>query len=219
MVGVFFAGLLVAPGSANAHTALDYANPGDGDSVDEPVSEITVAFTEQVSLVDDGFEVLDPQGNIVVPTVETDDDQVFRLLLDPPLAGGAAGVAYEVTSQDGHVVAGAISFTITAPAPPPTTAPPVTTAAPATTAVSTETTAAAPAVSTSAAPAAPATPATPATTDATVAPETSAVTTVPTSTIGDEEDDGGSGSTWIVLGVAGLVVIGAGAFFVFRRAA
>ena len=122
--------IVALPQVATAHTDFDYALPAEGASVGEPVSEITVAFTLPVTLVGNGFEVLDPQGDIVEPAVTTPDDTVFTLRLDSPLAGGDVGVRYEVTAEDGHVVSGGFSFTITIAAPvetaPPATDPPAT---------------------------------------------------------------------------------------------
>jgi len=96
-----------------------------------------------VTLVGAGFEVIDPQSAIRAPFAVTDDNMIFRLQLDPPLAGGAAGVSYAVTAADGHVLSGTFSFTVpetpeqvastTSPtAPPPSTAASVTTAPPTT---------------------------------------------------------------------------------------
>jgi methionine-rich copper-binding protein CopC len=133
-------GLMLSPGVASAHTELDFTLPTDGAAVGEPVTEITVGFTEPVTLVGPGFEVLDPQGNLSQPFVVTDDDIVFRLQIDPPIAGGEVGVRYEVTSEDGHIVAGSFSFTIaallpTTLLPSPTTTTNTTSTAPVTTAV------------------------------------------------------------------------------------
>ena len=41
---------------------------------------------------------------------------VFLLQLDEPLAGGEAGVRYEVTAADGHVLEGGFRFTVPAAA-------------------------------------------------------------------------------------------------------
>jgi methionine-rich copper-binding protein CopC len=126
---VVLGALIASPLAAFAHTALDYSVPTEGASVAEPVSEITVAFTEAVTLVGNGFEVFDPQENVLQPVAVTDDDTVFRLQFDPPLAGGPVGVRYEVTSDDGHVVSGSFAFTVSAEAlvvTPPPTAPPIT---------------------------------------------------------------------------------------------
>jgi methionine-rich copper-binding protein CopC len=137
---VALAALVVPSGPAAAHTELDFTLPAEGTTVGTPLAEISVGFTEPVTLVGNGFEVLDPQGNVLQPFAVTDDDMVFRLQLDPPLAGGPVGVRYEVTSQDGHVIDGSFTFTVAAEAPPPTTAstaPPTT--APATAPASTTT--------------------------------------------------------------------------------
>ena len=106
---------------ADAHTDFDYSVPTDGASVGEPVSEVTVAFTQPVTLVGNGFEVFDPQQNVLQPVAVTDDDAVFRLQFDPPLAGGPVGVTYSVTAADGHVLSGSFSFTVSVDLPPPTT--------------------------------------------------------------------------------------------------
>jgi len=202
LVGIV--GALAAPAAAHAHTELDFSLPTDGATVGEAVSEITVGFTEAVTLVGPGFEVLDPQGNIVIPFAVTDDDKVFRLQLDPPLGGGDVGVRYEVTSADGHVVTGSFSFTVTAPAPTTTTTPPTTTPPP--TPPSTTPTTAPP---TTNAP----------TTNASTTSRPTTDASVPTSTADgtdDDDDDDDSDSTWVYLAIAGAVVVAAGAFLILR---
>jgi copper transport protein len=206
----------VPSSTATAHTEFDYSLPTDGASVPRPVDEITVAFTLPVTLVGNGFEVLDPQGNVLAPFAVTDDDTVFRLQLDPPIAGGEAAVRYEVRAEDGHVLTGGFRFTIDAPVPttsPPTTPP---TTPPATSPPTT------PPVAISAT--APVTQApTPTATDP---PTTAAAATDPTattaavvvdvaSTIAPDDDTGGGAST-IVIGGAALVALGAAAFLYVR---
>jgi copper resistance protein C len=126
--------ITVAPGRALAHTELDFSLPANGTTVGDPVSEISVGFTDQVALVGNGFEVHDPQGNLLTPFVVTDNDKVFRFQLDPPLAGGLVVVDYHVRAIDGDVQEGSFSFTAAAPLPtsaPTTTVAPVGTSAPA----------------------------------------------------------------------------------------
>ena len=217
LLGAFLV-VLAVPAAVSAHTALDFTLPTDGATVGEPVSEITVGFTEPVILVGQGFEVFDPQGDIIVPLAVTDDDQVFRLQLDPPLGGGDVGVAYEVRSQDGHVVAGAFSFTVGVPAP-------TTTPATATTSIASAPTTQ-PESPTTTIEVIPTTGETPTTgqtttdeTPTTGGSPTTVVTTteVVTSTTqsGDAGSDGSS-STWIFLALGGLIAIGAAAFLLFR---
>lgn len=201
--------LVVQPQSASAHTDLDYTLPADGDTVEAPVDEVTIAFTSPVELVGNGFEALDPQGNVVEPVVATDDFQVFALQFDPPLSGGAAGLRWEVRADDGHVLNGSISFIVEAAAP---TTPPPSTAAPTTISPATSpptTASAAPTPTTTATDAGEASaPAAATTTEAPV------VASVPPSSIAGDAD-GGSNTGLIVAIVAGLA-IAAAAFFVIR---
>jgi methionine-rich copper-binding protein CopC len=124
-VALLFVLALAAP--ALAHTEFESSDPADGESVAEPVGEIEVVFTLPVTLVGAGFEVLDTEGNILSPEVETEDDTSFRLLLPEPLDGGDVAVRFEVAAEDGHVLAGGFSFTVTAPATTTTTDSPATT--------------------------------------------------------------------------------------------
>lgn len=205
--------LLTAPSAVSAHTDLDFTLPDDGASVSEPVAEVTVAFTAAVELVGNGFEALDPQGTVLQPPVVTDDDRVFRLLFDPPLAGGAVGVRYEIRADDGHVLSGSFSFVVdaavtptTTPATSPPTEPPATeppaTDAPATTATSPEATE--PSPTTTAA-------------EASAAPATSASTTSASTTVAATEESADDGSSiGVILAIVAAIAIGLGGFFVLR---
>ena len=53
---------------------------------------------------------------------------MFRLQLDPPLAGGTVAVKYEVRAEDGHVLTGNFVFDVDVPAA--TTGPPTSAAVP-----------------------------------------------------------------------------------------
>ena len=208
---VVLLGLITLPPAASAHTALDYSVPTEGASVAEPVSEITVAFTEAVTLVGDGFEVFDPQENVLQPVVATDDDTVFRLQFDSPLAGGPVGVRYEVTSDDGHVVSGSFAFTVTAEAPvatPPPTAPPAT-QPPSTQPPSTPPPATPPTTETIAGDATP---------DVTIGGQPSIDTVAATTTASVAEPATGGGSnSGVIIAIAIAVVVGAGAFLARSR--
>ncbi len=200
--------VIVVPGFAEAHTDFDYSLPTDGASVGAPLDEITVAFTLPVTLVGNGFTVLDPQNNELTPFAVTDDDTVFRLQFDPPLAGGTVAVKYEVRAEDGHVLTGNFVFVVDAPVPttaPATTAPTTTQA---TTPPTTAPASAAPATTTTNAATTDA-----ATTDA-VAPEPSAASTAePSADV--TGDDGGSGSG-LLIAIAAAVALAAGGFLIVR---
>lgn len=196
-------------GEAAAHTDLEYTVPAAEQEVAEPVTTITVAFADPVTLVGAGFEVFTPAEETVRPEVFTEDDMVYVLTLSEPLAGGVVGVRYEVAAADGHILQDSFTFTVTAP---PVTAPPVT-APPVTSAPTVETTPPSTMV-TSTAPPGTSSATTPQTAPApgTVDPGTVAPTTV---SPGDGDEGGGSGMG-IVIGIVAAVVVGAVAFLVLR---
>jgi methionine-rich copper-binding protein CopC len=126
VAGAVAASSIAFASPAAAHTELEFTLPGNGTTVGQPVSEISVGFTEPVTLIGNGFEVLTPDGTVIEPFPVTDDDMTFRLPLDPPLAGGSVGVRYEVAADDGHVLEGSFVFDVAAPAATTTTAAPAT---------------------------------------------------------------------------------------------
>lgn len=211
-VAVAIGGLGTTP--ARAHPDVDFTLPVEGAAVGEPVSEVSVGFTQPVTLIGPGFEVLDPQGNVVIPSVVTDDDQVFRLQLDPPLAGGEAAVRWEVRAEDGHTITGGFAFTISVdavtttlpPAPDPTPPAPDPTAG-ATAATITTITGTSPVSSTIAAPAAPGSD------DSTpTVPDSEA----PSETVDPPKEVDPNGSSGMYFVLAGVVVIAAAAFVAIR---
>lgn len=103
---------------AAAHTALEASTPADGETVTAPVGVITLDFSAAVNIVQDGYEVLDPQGRVRRPDViEQPAPDLIVLRFTTPMGGGAAGVRWTATASDGHVLDGSFSFTIDASAP------------------------------------------------------------------------------------------------------
>jgi copper transport protein len=116
---------LAGAGTASAHTGFESSTPADGDSIVDPVGEMTIRFTGPATPAGDGFVALDGDGTVRTPTgVATPDDRTFVLAFDPPLAGGTIGIRWRVAAADSHPIEGAFSFTVTAPTPttPATTA-------------------------------------------------------------------------------------------------
>ena len=196
-LAVCAAAVALAPGRVLAHTELEFSLPAEGTTVGDPVEEITVGFTDQVALVGNGFEVHDPQGNLLTPFVVTDDNIIFKFQLDPPLAGGLVVVDYHIRAIDGDEQQGSFSFTAAAPVPTPSTAPP-TTSPPATTAPTTS----------------PSTTAVTTTVPAIAAPTTVASTT-PDSTLPTDDGDGDGERNLMFAVLIGIAVLAAG-FLVIR---
>lgn len=114
--------LLLGASPSSAHTGFESSTPADQAIVEQPVEVVTIVFTGAAKPVGDGFVALNSDGVVQQPvSVSTPDDQVFTVLFDPPLAGGAIGVRWNVQAADAHPIEGAFSFTVTAPAATTTT--------------------------------------------------------------------------------------------------
>ncbi|MEU6100078.1 copper resistance CopC/CopD family protein [Streptomyces flaveolus] len=108
--------LLTAAGPASAHAALTGSDPGQGAVVDKAPAQVSLTFSETVSLDDDSLRVLDPKGQRV------DDGRpagaggtTYAVKLHAGLPDGTYTVAYQVVSADSHPVSGAYTFSIGAP--------------------------------------------------------------------------------------------------------
>ena len=109
--------LLLGAGQALAHTRLIGSDPADGASLATAPSHVSLTFNENMQAEFTTVTVVGPDGamwstgpvGVEGPTVGVD--------LRPLGPTGAYQVGYRVVSDDGHPVAGAIMFTLTAPGP------------------------------------------------------------------------------------------------------
>ncbi len=107
-----------------AHTELESSNPPDGDTVVEPVSQISLTFTRPVEPVSDGFVAFDEEGLERTPaTVESTDGQTWLMRYEAPLPTGIIEVYWRVTAADGHILEGTFAFTVLQAVSGPTIAP------------------------------------------------------------------------------------------------
>lgn len=105
--------LLTTASPASAHTGFESSNPGDGQTIDQPVAEISLTFEGEATPAGEGFVVLDPSGIIRAPDeVTSDDNLTWTLRFDEPLAGGVVGVRWQVAAPDAHPIDGSFSFTV-----------------------------------------------------------------------------------------------------------
>ncbi|GAA4007496.1 copper resistance protein CopC [Streptomyces marokkonensis] len=108
--------LLAGAGPASAHAALTGSDPRQGAVVDKAPAQVSLTFSESVSMGDDSLRVLDPKGKRV------DDGKpsgaggtTYSVKLHTGLPDGTYTVTYQVVSADSHPVAGAYTFSIGAP--------------------------------------------------------------------------------------------------------
>lgn len=108
--------LVVTSGSpAFAHTGFESSSPSDGETVDGPISEISLVFTGDASPAGEGFVILGVDGIVRIPDeVTTNDNLTWTLRFDDALTGGVIGVRWSVAAPDAHPIDGSFSFTVAA---------------------------------------------------------------------------------------------------------
>ncbi|MFI0964397.1 copper resistance CopC/CopD family protein [Streptomyces sp. NPDC021080] len=108
--------LLAGAAPASAHAALTGSNPTQGSVVDKAPAQVSLTFSEQVSLNDDSLQVLDPKGDRVDAGGASGlGGDTYGLKMRPGLPDGTYTVTYQVVSADSHPVSGAFTFSIGAP--------------------------------------------------------------------------------------------------------
>ncbi|HEX6565913.1 MAG TPA: copper resistance protein CopC [Chthoniobacterales bacterium] len=106
--------LLFTATSAWAHAFLDHAEPAVGSTVDTPITEIRIWFTEKLEPAFSQMQVVDRHGKPVTPnraTVDSDDPSLLKLSV-PALTPGLYKVSWKVMSVDTHMTVGTFSFTV-----------------------------------------------------------------------------------------------------------
>ncbi|MFI9567667.1 copper resistance CopC/CopD family protein [Streptomyces rishiriensis] len=108
--------LLAGAGPASAHAALTGSDPAQGVVVDKAPTQVSLTFSETVSMNDDSVRVLDPQGTRVDAGKPSEvGGATYAVQLRSGLPDGTYTVTYQVVSADSHPVAGAYTFSIGAP--------------------------------------------------------------------------------------------------------
>ncbi len=111
VTGWLLAGVVLA-GPAAAHAALVSTEPGESSRLDTAPTEVTLTFTEGVSLGAGYVRVLTADGERVDADDASVDDRVVTVPLEPDLADGGYLVTYRIVSADSHPIQGAFSFVV-----------------------------------------------------------------------------------------------------------
>ncbi|MDX2825135.1 copper resistance protein CopC/CopD [Streptomyces ipomoeae] len=110
--------LLGGAGSASAHAALKGSDPADGSVLDAAPRDVTLTFTESVSLLEDSIRVVDPENRAVdtgKPGRSGGRSDTARVTLPTGLDDGTYTIAWRVVSADSHPISGALIFSIGEP--------------------------------------------------------------------------------------------------------
>lgn len=108
--------LLAGAGPASAHAALTGSDPAQGVVVDKAPTQVSLTFSETVSMNNDSLRVLDPKGTRVDTGKPSEvSGTTYAVQLHSGLPDGTYTVTYQVVSADSHPVAGAYTFSIGSP--------------------------------------------------------------------------------------------------------
>jgi copper transport protein len=113
-----FGAMLLSPGHVLAHNEFVESNPSDGDTVTTTPSVWEVTFTKDVPLATASGEVINSDGvRTTLPTPSHGTSENIILFALPPDLTGSVTARWKLVSEDGHVVQGRVTFTISSSAP------------------------------------------------------------------------------------------------------
>ena len=106
--------VLVSATSASAHADMESSVPANGAVVSKAPATVKLAFSEPVTL--NSAQLLDGQANPLASSAKVSGASVIITPAES-LPAGAITTQWNVTSDDGHVVTGAVSFIVGASPP------------------------------------------------------------------------------------------------------
>ena len=98
--------------TANAHAHLQKSSPADHSAIATPPADLVLNFSEAARLTALSIQKDSESPQNLKPLPTTAAQQISVPL--PPLTPGAYSVSWRVLSDDGHVMSGALHFTLTA---------------------------------------------------------------------------------------------------------
>lgn len=123
IIGILVLALALLPAQARAHLKLESSSPAQGDTVRQPLSQLTLTFSEAVDEAFLTISILDAFGREIgvamnVHPIGPLPSKQYMVMLDTPLAGGAFTVKWKSVGKDGHAVTGMFDFLILSTEPP-----------------------------------------------------------------------------------------------------
>jgi copper resistance protein C len=109
--------MLLGVSPAWAHSRLEGSDPAQGTSLNAPPATVSLTFNEPVQIEFSTLTVVGPDGADYHTGDLTEVDNTVKVDVLPLGPAGTYQIGYRVVSADGHPVAGAVPFTLTAPGP------------------------------------------------------------------------------------------------------
>ncbi|MEU1514944.1 copper resistance protein CopC [Streptomyces sp. NPDC005811] len=120
LVGAVLGLLLAGAGPAAAHAKVRSTTPAESGVLKTAPTEVTMTFTEAMSLFEDSIKVLDPDGRRVDVGVTEHagaDSATARVALPADLEQGTYTVSWKAVSADSHPIGEAFVFSVGKPSP------------------------------------------------------------------------------------------------------
>jgi copper transport protein len=114
--------LLAPAGPASAHAALIGSVPAPGSVIGDSPTEVTITFSEHVSVVEGKVVVLAPDGKKISGSAVVTGAVLHIPVRKAAQPLGTYLVSYRVVSADTHPVGGAVTFSVGAPSATPPSA-------------------------------------------------------------------------------------------------
>lgn len=107
------AALVALAGPAAAHAVVVSSSPGDQERLTTAPRDVSITFSEDITTIGNGIQVLDGNGNVVDDGDPTRPDaRTLAVGLRDGLGNGTYIASYRVISADGHPVNGGIVFAV-----------------------------------------------------------------------------------------------------------
>ncbi|MBD7968826.1 copper resistance protein CopC [Paenibacillus sp. Sa2BVA9] len=109
--------LMLLPGAAFAHTGLESAVPGNGDTVTSALDELVLTFETPIEPLSE-IKVVNEEGKEMdLADIEVKENTLTAKLSEP-LPNGAYKVDWTIVGEDGHTINNEYAFTVDAPVEP-----------------------------------------------------------------------------------------------------
>lgn len=101
------------PRSADAHASTTATSPANGAALGASPATVSVSFNESVTTTSSRIQIVNADGRVVPSTWRSADaGKRHELIPSKALAPGSYALRWSVTSEDGHIVTGAVSFNV-----------------------------------------------------------------------------------------------------------
>ena len=107
-----FSLLFLFSSSVSAHTGLESSSPADGETITEPLQNISLIFETAIEK-GSSFTLSSDSGEVPVQNI-TVADNVLNGSSAEPLENGTYTVNWRIIGEDGHVIEGTYGFMVSA---------------------------------------------------------------------------------------------------------